>query len=183
MFKQKALRHTNMKMNITGKNITVTPGIRTKIEKQFAKFEKYDVVQDDTECRVVVRTVKEDQIIEVTMFLPHKNIVRIERRDQDLYAAIDSAEAAMCEKLKKNKERDIEKHRNKKNISEIWEEKNLIRTVEKEKKIELNTMSEDDAINELEKLDHDFHLYKNEDGLVSLVYKRKDGGYGLLVEN
>ena len=59
-----------MKYQILGKNIEVTDGIRSSIEKKLARMDKYFVINDDVTCRVVVRSYKVGSKIEVTIFKP-----------------------------------------------------------------------------------------------------------------
>lgn len=81
-----------MKMNVIGKNVTVTDGMKEKIYDKLGNLHKYGNLSEDTPCKVLVRTVKMDQIIEVTIFLDNKKMIRVEKRDRDFYKAIDMAE-------------------------------------------------------------------------------------------
>ena len=58
-----------MKIKIVGKNITVTEGIRTKITEKLSKLDRYDFLKENAEVNVLIRTVKNDQIIEVTIYM------------------------------------------------------------------------------------------------------------------
>ena len=79
-----------MKCQITGKNIVVTDSIRNAIELKLKKMDKYFVIDDNVEAKVLVRTYKELQKIEVTIFTKMMDF-RVEVKHTDLYAAMDLA--------------------------------------------------------------------------------------------
>lgn len=171
-----------MKTKIIGKNVTVTEGMRTKIENMLEKLEKYDFFKENTVCNVLVRTVKDDQIIEITIPLEHKKMIRVERRSNDLYEAIDLAEESLARQIRKLKEknRDKKRHPTEEKIEEecVNLTKNLI---VKDKKIPAIYLTPEEACDEMEALDHDFHLFMNtKTDTPCVIYKRKDGNYGLI---
>ena len=65
-----------MKIKIVGKNIAVTEGIRTKITEKLSKLDRYDFLKENAEVNVLIRTVKNDQIIEVTIPLENKKEIK-----------------------------------------------------------------------------------------------------------
>ena len=79
-----------MKYQIIGKNIEVTKGIEEALIKKLSKMDKYFVINDDVDCRAVVRTYKTGQKVEVTITTPMMTF-RAEVTDADLYAAFDLA--------------------------------------------------------------------------------------------
>ena len=77
-----------MKIEVVGKNITVTDAMRSRIEQKLGFLKKYFLIDEDTSARVVVRVYPTNQKIEVT--IPTKvAILRTEVVHEDLYAAID----------------------------------------------------------------------------------------------
>lgn len=94
-----------MKAKIVGTNIEVTPAMKKAIESSLKKLDKFECFSDNTPCVVTVRTVKEDQIIEVSIFLSNKKIIRCERRADSLYDAINMAEKTLSRILRKEKEK------------------------------------------------------------------------------
>ena len=79
-----------MKYQIIGKNIEVTEGIKEALLKKLHRMDKYFVINDDVECRAVVRTYKTGQKVEITIFTKMMDF-RAEVIDNDLYAAFDLA--------------------------------------------------------------------------------------------
>ena len=73
-----------MKCQITGKNITVTDSIRFAIETKLSKMDKYFVINEDVEAKVLIRTYKDAQKIEITIFTKMMDF-RVEVKDTDLY--------------------------------------------------------------------------------------------------
>ena len=77
-----------MKYQIIGKNIEVTKGIEEALIKKLSKMDKYFVINDDVDCRAVVRTYKTGQKVEVTITTPMMTF-RAEVTDADLYAILN----------------------------------------------------------------------------------------------
>jgi putative sigma-54 modulation protein len=171
-----------MKFEIYGKNIEVTEGMRTKIEKKLSALEKYFLIDDLTVARVVVRVYPTKQKIEVT--IPTKMIqLRAEVVHDDLYAAIDLVIDKLEDQIRKQKSR-LTHGKHKEGLSEAFiamemDETNdiLVRT----KQVDAEFMDVEEAIMRMEMLDHSFFLYTDsETEKVAVVYKRISGGYGLL---
>ncbi|MBO8427978.1 MAG: ribosome-associated translation inhibitor RaiA [Firmicutes bacterium] len=176
-----------MEYQIVGKNITVTDGISNAIKKKLSKMDKYFNPKDEVSCRAVVRSYKTGAKVEIT--ITTKNItLRSEVKDKDLYAAIDISIDKLVGQMRKLKTR----MRNKNNhdglgksiifdeLEDIKEEGNNSEVV-KTKQYTLTPMSLEEAITRMEALGHSFFLYlDNEDEKISVVYKRDEGGYGLI---
>ena len=176
-----------MKYQIIGKNISVTDAISSSIQKKLARLDRYFVINDEVECRVVVSAHTNLQKVEVTIFLPHLTL-RAEVEDADLYAGIDSVidklEGQM-RKLKTRMDRSNDRTSLGRNFDfeqikqdEISEENDI---VVRTKSYYLDAMTLDEAITRMEALGHDFFLYLDkEDDRISVAYIRKDGGYGVI---
>lgn len=175
-----------MKVNITGKNITVTQAIADKINKKLAILNKYFIIDGEDTASVLIRTYPDKQKIEVT--IPTKfAIMRTEVADDDLYKAIDRAIDKLEDQIRRQKTR-IEKKKNHSPLSEAFidvelyedapaDEDELVRT----KSIVPAFMSLDDAIAKMELLDHDFFIYTDDETRkIAVVYRRREGGYGLI---
>ena len=176
-----------MKCQITGKNITVTDSIRNVVESKLSKMDKYFIVDDEVEAKVLVRTYKQSQKIEVTIFTKVMDF-RVEVKHDDLYAAIDLAIDKLEGQMRKLKTRLDRKHRNSLGeniafenfVAENDENDEVVRV----KDIDLTPMELEEAIIKMEALNHSFFLYLDaEDEKVSVVYKRNDGGYGVIQAN
>lgn len=174
-----------MKVKIRGKNITVTKGIQDKVEKKLNKLDKYFITQD-VEASVLVRTYPEGQKIEVTIPTEYV-LLRAEEVNDDLYAAIDLVIDKLEGQIRKYKTKLSRKSKNNKlafNIAELEklddsdEEEDVI---VKTKTINPKPMDMEEAIMQMEMMDHTFFVYLDaESNKVSVVYKRNNGGYGLL---
>ena len=93
-----------MKLNIRGKNLSVTPAIKEYIEKKLSKLDKYFQDGDNTTSNVVIKTRGNKDVIEVTI-LKSKATIRAEVMDDDLYTAIDLITEKLEKQIRRNKER------------------------------------------------------------------------------
>ena len=173
-----------MKYNIRGDRMVVTEAIRDYAEEKLGKLEKY-FKDDDITANVLTRVRGSSQIVEVTI-PTSKFVLRSEEENDDLYAAIDLVSDKLERQIRKNKTR---LNRNvKENVKEFnfdyvlddTEEESKEKIV-KRKNIDMKPMDEEEAILEMELLGHSFFVYKDMDtNNVCVLYKRKDGDYGLI---
>ena len=173
-----------MKYNIRGDKMVVTDAIRDYTEEKLGKLEKY-FKDDEITANVLTRVRGNSQIVEVTI-PTSKFVLRSEEENEDLYAAIDLVSDKLERQIRKNKTR---LNRNvKDNVKEFNFDYVLADTEEeskekivKRKNIEMKPMDEEEAILEMELLGHAFFVYKDMDtNNVCVLYKRKDGDYGLI---
>ena len=173
-----------MKVSIRGKNITVTPGIQEKVEKKLSKLDKYFITKD-VEAKVLVRTYPTGQKIEVTIPTEYV-LLRAEEVNNDLYDAIDLVVDKLEGQIRKYKTRLSRKSKNNKlafNIAtlEELEDDGEEDVIVKTKTINPKPMDMEEAIMQMELIGHTFFVYLDtESNKVSVVYKRDNGGYGLL---
>ena len=174
-----------MKVQIYGKNITVTPAIAEKIEKKLNHLEKYFIIDENVIANVVVRVYPNKQKIEGTM--PTKfAVLRAEVVHDDLYAAIDLAIDKLEDQIRRQKTRLTRKNKEKLayaflETEELDEEYDEADEVVKTKSIVPDTMELDEAIMRMEMLNHNFFIYRDDETKeIAVVYKRHDGGYGLI---
>ena len=182
-----------MKYQIIGKNIEVTEGIRAAIEEKLGRMDKYFLINENVDCRVVVRSYKVGAKIEITIFTSQMNL-RAEVSNDDLYAGIDLAVDKLEGQMRKVKTR-MDRSRGGKislgqafaleNIEAIEDEPEEAETVVRTKQIALEPMSLDEAVTRMEGLGHDFYVYLDEEEYkICVCYIREDGGYGNIeVEN
>lgn len=171
-----------MKYVIRGEKVEITEAIKNYIMEKIGKLDKYFQTPDEIKANVLVRIRGKEQIIEVT--IPIKKIVlRCEERDEDLYKAIDLASDKLERQLRKNKTKMMKQ---KKDITKEmrFEELEPIETKEeivKRKKVEMKPMNEEEAMMQMDLVDHDFFVYKDIDTKsVNVIYKRKDGTFGII---
>ena len=175
-----------MKYQIIGKNIQVTDAISSVIQKKLARMDKFFLINDEVECRAVVSVHGETQRVEITIFLPQMPL-RAEVEDADLYAAIDLAIDKLVGQMRKVKTK-MDRSRNRESFAAAVQFQDLEAEEPKEedvvvraKSYYLQSMKIDEAIIRMEALGHDFFLYLDEDDdRISVVYIRRDGGYGVI---
>ncbi len=174
-----------MKLNIRGDKIQLTKSIKDYIEEKIGKLDKYFNTNNEITCYVVVKVKNDIQTIEVT--LPSdKFTIRAEESHADLYAAIDLIVDKLERMIRKNKTK-LNKRYNEslsfesyEEVEEDEEENDLIKIV-KRKNIDTKPMGEEEAILQMQLLNHDFFVFKNiDEECVSVLYIRKDGNYGII---
>jgi putative sigma-54 modulation protein len=172
-----------MKFNIRGNKIDVTPAIKSYVEEKIGKLDKYLENPDEVTATIVIRVRGNEQIVEVTIPI-RKVILRGEQSHNDLYAAIDIVSDKMERQIRKNKTK-LKKQKNNfvefniefETEKEESEEKNIV----KRKTVEMKPMNEEEAILQMELIGHEFFVFKDtETDCVSILYKRKDGDYGII---
>ena len=175
-----------MKYNIRGDKMVITDAIKDYAETKLGKLDKY-FKEDGVTANVLARVRGNSQIVEVTI-PTSKFILRSEEENEDLYAAIDLVTDKLERQIRKNKtrlNRNIKENIKEFNFDyEISDDEEGKEKVVKRKNIEMKPMDEEEAILEMELLGHNFFVYKDMDtNKVCVVYKRKDGDYGLIETN
>ncbi len=172
-----------MKFIVIGKNIDVTPGLKEAVESKLGKLERY--FTSDTEVHVTLSVQKNRQKIEVT--IPVKGgIIRSEEESDDMYVSIDLVEEIIERQLRKYKTKLVAKQQEGGNFSpdfieEEDEDSDDEIKVVKTKKFGIKPMYAEDACLQMELLGHSFYVFSNaETDEVNVVYKRKNGTYGLI---
>ncbi len=170
-----------MKFKITGRKIDVTEGLKEYTTSKLSKLDKY--FGAEAEANVTLSVQKDNHIIEVTI---HYNgmIYRAEVSDTDMYASIDRVEDVLERQIRKQKTR-LEKQlksgafNDVVDFGDVEEEKEF--KIVKTKKYENKPMSVEEAILQMNLLGHAFYIFNNSDTMdKNVVYKRKDGNYGLI---
>ena len=174
-----------MRIDIRGDKVKITEAIKSQIEEKLGKLDQYFENPEELKAYVVVRVRNKEQIIEVTIPSP-KFTLRAETSEEDLYTAIDLTMDKLERQIRKNKTKmrrkfkDVLQYEMMMDITEDEEESSIV----KRKAIELRPMDEEEATLQMELVDHDFFVFKNVDTeSVSVLYKRKDGSYGIINTN
>ena len=173
-----------MKINIRGEKTNITESMKSYAEEKLQKLNYYIEDSDEVTGTLLFKVYGPKQIIEVTIPL-RSCTLRVEEEGHDFYAIIDTGIDKLERQIIKNKTRLANKRV--KNKSEFIldfepEEENKNKIV-KRKTIELKPMDEEEAILQMELLNHDFYMFKNtETDKISVVYKRKHGDYGIIEE-
>ena len=172
-----------MKFNIRGSKLEVTEAIRNYIENKLSRIDKYLSNPEEITANVVIKTQGINQKVEVT--IPVKKIIlRSEEVHKDLYAAIDLVTDKLERQIRKNKTRFKKRDKEPVNIFvdfETTKEEEKEEQIVKRKKIDIKPMNEEEAILQMNLLGHEFFVFENADtGLNSVLYKRKEGNYGII---
>lgn len=173
-----------MNMNYAGKNMDVTDALRDITDKKLSKLEKY--FQGEVQGNVTFSTLRNFKTIEVTINLPG-TILRAEESSDDMYQSIDKAVDVLERQIRKYKTRLQNRYQNNEtirfeNISDLPKDAGDDKPkLVKVKRFGIKPMSSEEAILQMELLRHNFFVYLDaETDGVNVVYKRKDGNYGLI---
>ncbi len=187
-----------MSITVTGRKMPVTDALRQYAEEKIGNSMK--VMEVDPLVAEVVLYVEKNPanprpaVCEVTL-RPKGHIVRVEERDEDMYAAIDVAAAKVVRQLRKYKTKVIDRKVrasekaadalreapvNQADLDQLMDELSDDEVV-RVKEIEFAPLTEEEALIQIDLLGHDFFAYTDRDtGMVNILYRRNDGGYGLL---
>ncbi|MBO6417953.1 ribosome hibernation-promoting factor, HPF/YfiA family [Enterococcus gallinarum] len=178
--------------NVRGENIEVTEAIRDYVEKKVGKLERYfnDVPEATAHVNLKVYTEKTAKV-EVTIPLPFL-VLRAEETSPDLYASIDLVVDKLERQIRKFKTKINRKSRETALVApdngDLFtadtneEETNgaeldIVRT----KRLSLKPMDSEEAVLQMNMLGHNFFIFEDaETNGTSIVYRRKDGKYGLI---
>lgn len=184
-----------MKYNIRGENLEVTDAIRDYVIKKVSKLERYFDTTPTSDVHVKLSVYNQEQRIEIT--IPMKDLVlRAEERNDDLYAAIDLVVDKLERQIRKYKTKINRKYRQEGSPKHIFaelekeareareeaesDEIQIVRT----KRFDLKPMDSEEAVLQMDMLDHAFFVFTNAtSGETNVVYRRKDGRYGLIEPN
>ena len=171
-----------MQYIITGRNLDITEGLRAAVMEKIGKLERY--FSPATEVQVTLSVEKDRQKIEVT--IPVKgSIIRSEQVSNDMYVSIDLVEEIIERQLKKYKTKLNDQAQSAQSFSEAYleeesEEPEAI-VIKRTKRFAVKPMDPEEACIQMELLGHSFFVFRNGDtDEVNVVYKRKDGSYGLI---
>ncbi len=174
-----------MKYNFRGNKIEVTEAINDYLKSKLSKLEKYLDDNEEVEAKALISAKGKDQKVEVTIWSGKYNI-RAEETSEDLYSAIDLVIDKLERQFKKYKAKLSSKRVNREEvlpeIEEYFEDEE--QTIVRRKEVFLKPIDEEEAITQMELLGHSFFVFKNVDTeKINVVYKRKDGDYGIIEAN
>ena len=172
-----------MEVLVRGNKLEITDSMKDYVKEKLSKLDKY-TLDNNLKATVNVKVRSYSQKVEVT--IPLKTLIlRAEEESEDFYSAVDLVISKLERQIRKNKTKLKKKEKtgikefNIHAIIELPEEEKEI----KRKKIEIKPMNLEEAILQMELLGHSFYMYKDSDiKKVALVYKRHDGGYGVIEE-
>ena len=186
-----------MNVLVKGRNIPVTEALEryaTEKVERVARF--FDEERSDSRAEVELihernRAISEPEVAEATLFI-NGSVLKASEASEDMYASIDRMSDKLERQVKRYRGRQIDRWQGQlKNAPEIANESVQPFMVEEEEEIEtrivrtkqfqMKPMSEEEAVLQLELLDHDFYVFTSADtGDINVVYRRRDGNYGLI---
>lgn len=176
-----------MKFQFTEKKVSLPESVHAYAEKKVMKLERF--FRDDAEALVTFSVEKERNKAEITVHAAG-TYFRASEATSDMYASIDAAVATIERQIRKNKTRLAKKLRDGAFEREVQPdflpaddaaEAGAFEIVRR-KRFPIKPMSVEEAILQMDLLEHTFFVFRDvaADGAVSVVYRRKDGGYGLI---
>lgn len=185
-----------MNYNVRGENIEVTPAIREYVEKKIGKLERYFSNTPNADAHVNLKVNNSTSKVEVTIPMPNL-VLRAEEVNPDMYAAIDLITDKLERQIRKHKTKVNRKFRATGSTAELFattsEEASVVAVEDEEdtelevvrnKRFDLKPMDSEEAILQMNMLGHNFFVYTNaETNTTNVVYRRKDGRYGLIEPN
>lgn len=172
-----------MTITYTARKVTLRDNFKERVEKKLAKFQK--IFSDKAEAHVVVTVEKNRQTVEITI-RDNKMIYRAESTMSEMNDALDRVVDILMRQIRKNKTR-LEKRVKAGSIDALTadmpaqEEPEEEYQVVRKKQVMLKPINVEEAILEMNMINHDFFMFINaETDEVNVVYKRDDGNYGVL---
>lgn len=174
-----------MKITITGRKVNLRDNFKELTQKKLARFGR--IFDEDAEASVVVTVEKNRQTVEITI-KSRGLIYRSEATELEMNDALDLVVSALGRQIRKNKNR-LEKQIHSAALDQYVED--YLHSIEDEepgdykivrtKHFFVKPVSVEEAILQMNMLGHQFFMFRNEaSGEINVVYKRKDGNYGLL---
>ena len=174
-----------MRYTFTEKKVAPSEELRAYAEKKIGKLDR--LFRQESDAYITFSIERGRHIAEV-MLKNNGMLYRASEATGDMYASLDAASAAIERQIRKNKTR-LEKRLREGALSDVAapaaaepeEEKDF--DVVRVKKFALKPMGVEEAILQMNLLDHEFFAFRNQDdgGTFAIVYKRNNGGYGLIV--
>jgi putative sigma-54 modulation protein len=178
-----------MQVTIRGRNIEVTSRLQEYVEKKIGKLDRYLPTIDEAHMELAVektRSAQDRQVAQLTV-RSRGAILRAEERDHDLYTAIDAVLDKMYRRIARYKGKHQDRSRP--GAEEIGGEALPVEAKPEEtagrivrtKQFRMVSINPQEAVEQMELLGHDFYVFFNaEAGVINVLYRRKDGNYGLI---
>ncbi|XP_073297705.1 ribosome-binding factor PSRP1, chloroplastic-like [Primulina huaijiensis] len=200
---------SSVKLIIQGKNLELTPTVKSYVEDKLGKaVQKYSHLAREVDVRLSLRGGEvgkgpKSRRCEVTLFSKKHGVIRAEEHAGSLYESIDLVSSIIQRKLRKIKEKDSDHGRHMKGfdrqkvrdpdvpvVAEDLEnlpqegdgQEDIVDEIVRTKYFDMPPLTVMEAVEQLENVNHDFYGFRNEEsGEINIVYKRKAGGYGLII--
>jgi len=176
-----------MNISITGRGIELTTPIKEHISASIETLKKYnlDIISVNAIVSAQQKKGKEHSYVEYVINLAHKNTIVIKQNDQDLYAAIDLATERAQKAMRRLHDREVDHQKVGLNVEKA--EDVCVKAVAHEMEDEIVPVELDlykpreveDVLNELKESDKMFEIFLDNEHKTRVLYKRKDGKFGL----
>ena len=176
-----------MKFVFTDKKVNLPNKVHAYAEKKVGKLDRY--FKADAEAAIVFSVEKDRNNVELTV-RSGSTIIRVSESTSDMFATIDAAVSSVERRLRKNKTRLEKRLRQDAFVRTVDEEESSFApeteeedfSIVRTKKFPIKPMTVEEAVLQMNLVDHTFFAFKNADdgGAFAVVYKRNDGGYGLI---
>lgn len=171
-----------MDITVIARQMQLTDSMKSSVISKLERLEKY--FTSDVPVKATVSKERNKSKIEVTIPMKGGAVIRAEASNYDFYSAIDEVVSKLGKQLRKHKTRLMSKGNETirfENIEEIRPQNIEEEKIVRRKKFDFVPMTEDEAILQMELLDHNFFVFTNTStGDVNVIYKRQDGNYGLI---
>jgi putative sigma-54 modulation protein len=183
-----------MQLSITGKNLEITDSLRKYVEKKIGRLDRYLPNIIDARVDLLVentRAAKDSQVAQITL-RTKQTTLRAEESSADMFASID----AVLEKMQRQIDRYKGKRWSKRTAAEAGtdtpagpegaeptEEETIEErpTISRVKRFAMVPMDEEEAVEQMELLGHDFYVFYNvNQSQINVLYRRRSGDYGLI---
>jgi len=176
-----------MRLHVKGKNVEVSDSIRQYAEDKMSKLNRqlHELTEVELELSVEKNpSISANQVAEVTVWTKGPTL-RVTEASSDMKSSIDQ----LTEKLL----RQVEHYRGKRRGRQVRgngtppggsmsipDEEDTGQQIVKTKQFSMKPMSAEEAVLQLELIGHDFFVFRNESDEINVIYRRRDGGYGLI---
>lgn len=173
-----------MKYNIIGRKVNLRDNFKERVYKKLGKFEK--IFSDAAEATVTVTVEKNRQTVEVTI-RDDSMMYRAECTALEMNDALDEVVDILGGQIRKNKTKlskklksdSFERYFAEENGDDVADEEEY--SVVRTKTFTVKPLSVEEAILQMNLIGHEFFMFRNAvSGEINVVYKRKNGDYGLL---
>ena len=183
-----------MDVLVKGRNIVVTPALeRYALEKVERVSKFFDSEGSDSRAEVELvharnRSVVDAEVAEATLFI-NGTVLKATEASEDMYASIDRMADKLERQVRRYRGRQIDRWQGQaKNAPPApeepiapEEEANLEARIVRTKQFQMKPMGAEEAVLQMDLLDHDFYVFTSaETGDINVVYRRRDGNYGLI---
>jgi putative sigma-54 modulation protein len=181
-----------MNLQVKGRNISVTKALRAYVEEKLSKLGKHLNSASTMEVELFCEknpSIADNQVAEVTIFTKGP-VIRAKGASADMYASIDLVADKLSRQVKKYRSKLVSHNSHVRGslppeIPELLPEEEELKesgpTIVKTKQFSIKPMSAEEAAMQMEMIGHDFFVFRNsESNDTNVIYRRRDGNYGLI---